>query len=648
MKRRTLSVITCLVVASNANAQGPSNPAAIPLETFAQLPMIRNAKLSPDGTHLAYIRPLNGRGHLFVQTLDGNAEKPVIMPPVDNVDYDWFRWANEDRIVFSISAMDKRGITETMETRLLAMNRDASDIARIVKPSTGTRTGSALPRDLDPPQIQDDVIHWLPDQPHHILVSVDGDHNAADEVRIVDIRDGEYDIARDDHAGVQNWLTDQDGNLRLGWGYRNLKFVMLVKSENGMWRSAEKAAWFEADFFPLAFTDSPDIAYMIGPNERSYAVVKTVNVQTDEFLETVFEMDGIDAEGLAYDPVTNLPAGVRYIDDQPRVQYFDESLAGLQRAIDAALPHTSNAIASMTRDRRKVLIRSSSDVDPGTYSFLDRDTGSLSLVAEVMPGLPPEQMSPVEPVRYRARDGLPIHAYLTLPRGNPRENLPFVILPHGGPAARDYREFWFLSQFIASRGYAVLQPNFRGSTGYGKAFEDAGKNEWGGKMQEDVTDGVQWLIDEGIADPERICIAGWSYGGYSAAMGAVQTPDLYQCAASINGVLNLPRMIADDRRYIGGSVWTRHVGLEDESARSVSPYHQADRIRIPMLIIQAQDDARVHLDQGRRMARRLERDGKPVEYVEIELGGHSMDNEEARQAILRSLEAFLRANLGDA
>jgi dipeptidyl aminopeptidase/acylaminoacyl peptidase len=222
------------------------------------------------------------------------------------------------------------------------------------------------------------------------------------------------------------------------------------------------------------------------------------------------------------------------------------------------------------------------------------------------------------------------------------------VLPHGGPQAREDRSFWFLSQFLASRGYAVLQPNFRGSSGYGHAFEDAGEREWGGKMQDDITDGTQWLIDEGIADPDRICIVGWSYGGYAAAMGAVKTPELYRCAASINGVLDLPRLIRDDKHYIGGRAWTRSIGLSDRSAADVSPYHQAKRIAVPLLIIQAKDDTRVHDDQGKRMFKRLQRMHKPVDYVEVELGGHEMYNEPARLFILESLQAFLNANIGSA
>ena len=412
------------------------------------------------------------------------------------------------------------------------------------------------------------------------------------------------------------------------------------------WRTATEADWRDAGFFPQGFSSTEDVAYMIGPDETGREVLRTMNVLTGEFLETVLARDGIDVGGLLLDPLTRLPVGAHITEHQTEYHYFDKSLNALQRAIDRAQPDTVNHIVSTTSDRRKVLVHSSSDVDPGTYLFLDRDKGSLDFIAESMPGLPPDLMSPMEPVSYKARDGLTIPAYLIVPRGMSPENLKMVVLPHGGPAARDEKTFWFLSQFLASRGYAVFQPNFRGSSGYGRQFEFAGRKEWGGKMQEDVTDGTQWLIEQGIADPERMCIVGWSYGGYAAAMGAVQTPDLFQCAASINGVLNLPRLIADDRKYIGGSAWTRHMGLEDERAYTVSPYQQAEHIQIPMLIIQARDDARVHLDQGKRMARRLERQDKAVDYVEVELGGHNMSNEIARREILASLEAFLARNIG--
>lgn len=645
---RPVSILLFLLLSgagSSVPAQQVNNPADIPIEAFAQLPVMNDAQLSPDGTYLAYISPIKGRGYLIIQNLVEN-NTPIAVPPAEKMDFEWLHWANNERLLFTVSAMGVRGVIETPETRLWATDADGSNAQSIVLPSRKRKTGSSLGRALGPAQLQGNIIHWLPDEPNHILLSIDGDHDGAAEVRRIDIRDGEFEVIRRDTDGIQNWLADQSGTVRFGWGYRNTIFRMLIRNSAGEWQPATDARWRDDGFFPQGFTESADIMYMHGPDENGYEVVRTMNIETGEFLESVFAQDGIDAGGLIHDPITQYPVGVNFVDDQHQVRYFDESLHALQRSIDKVQPNTVNRIISTTSDRRKVLVHSSSDIDAGAYLFLDRDEKSLSYISAAMPGLPSEMMSPIDSVSYLARDGLKIPGYLTVPKGQARENLAVVVMPHGGPASRDDKSFWFLSQFLASRGYAIFQPNFRGSSGYGRSFELAGKKEWGGKMQEDVTDGVQWLIDEGIADPKRICIVGWSYGGYSAAMGAVQTPDLYQCAASINGVLDLPLMIADDKKYIGGSAWTRHVGLEDAKTKAVSPYHQAERISVPMLIVQAEDDPRVHENQGKRMVRRLKKLRKPVEFVEVELGGHGMTNEMARQQILRSLEIFLAENLG--
>jgi dipeptidyl aminopeptidase/acylaminoacyl peptidase len=634
-----------LAIVQPVNSQEVAKPSDIPLEAFAQMPAMRSPQLSPDGSHLAYLRPINGRLHLVIQMMIGSDSRPVVVPPIDDLDFGWLKWANQDRLVFTVFATRNRRITETTETRLWAINSDGSNALHIVKPSRMTKTGSSLGQELPPAQLQGNVIHWLPDEPNHILLSLDADDSSGNEVRRINIKNADYEIVQEDLTGVQRWLADFRGEVRLGWGYRNTAFNMMVRENDGNWANVKKTDWWHDNLSPMHFSKTPDVLFVTEPDENGFEIVRSLNIRSGEFLPTIFEQKGLDVNRLSLDPVTNYPVGVIYTNHYGEIQYFDEPLSALQRAIDTVMPDSVNRIVSMTEDRQKILIRSFSDVDPGTYSFLDRSQNSLSFVAESMPGLDPEFLSPVESISYLARDELVIPGYITVPIGRPRENLATVVLPHGGPASRDDKSFWFLSQFLASRGFMVFSPNFRGSSGYGASFKDAGEHEWGGKMQEDVTDGTHWLVEQGLADPDNICIVGWSYGGYSAAIGAVQTPDLYQCAVSINGVLNLPRHIADDLRYIGGSVWTRHVGLEGERAEVVSPYHQAERIRIPMLIIQAKDDSRVHLDQGKQMARRLKRQGKVVEYVEVEFGGHSMTNEPARQAILRSVEKFLNEYL---
>jgi dipeptidyl aminopeptidase/acylaminoacyl peptidase len=622
-------------------------PADIPIDAFAQLPAMRNMRLSPDGTHLAYIRPSKGRWHLVIQKMIGSEGTPVVVPPVEDLDFEWLHWANNERVVFTVSAMRMRGTAESEETRLWAINRDGSNPLHIVRPATTRKVGSSVLRELPHAQLQGNVIHWLPDELNHILVSLDADESRGDEVRRIDIRNGDFDVIQEDLTGIQGWMADQAGNVRLGGGYINSTFRYMIRDEDGSWISADKASWWDDDYQPLAFSADDNVIYLSEPGEDGVDVVRLLDIRTGDFLPEIYQHTGVDVNRMVVDPLSSFPVGVEYVVDRYEIEYFDEGLASLKRSIDAVLPDKVNIIVSMTADRRKVLIRSSSEIDPGRFLFLDRDAGSLGLVSEAMPGLAPELLSPAEPVSYEARDGLTIPAYLTIPQGMARENLRMIVLPHGGPAARDDQSFWFLTQFLVSRGYAVFQPNFRGSSGYGEAFVRAGVKEWGGKMQDDVTDGAKWLVEQGIANPDKMCIVGWSYGGYSAAMGAIKTPELFRCAASINGVFDLPRLIADSQKYIGGNVWSRHIGLEGERSKAVSPYHQAENIKIPLLIVQAADDARVPNDQGSRMAQRLKRLKKSHEYVEVELGGHNMDNVAARRVILQSLERFIGNNLGN-
>ena len=617
-----------------------------PAEAFASLPRLSGARLSPDGEYLAFFSPKDGRRHLVVTDLTGETP-PVVVPPAENLDFSWLRWANDDRIVFSMSFFARISIFETTETRLLSVRRDGSKLAALVKPAKGRRTGTRIAREAGIAQIQDDVIDWLPGDPRHLLLELDADRDGRIEVRRVNVDNGKFDIVHAGREYIDDWLTDSTGELRFGYGIRGQSRVFAMRDHDGNWSSDDLEQWPWGSFTPVAFTTDPSVAYVQGRNDAGRSVVRKLDLAKGEFVGTVFEHDRVDAGGIVIDPVTGQAVGVSYLEHLPRVHYFDESMQLLQRAMDKAMPDTANRLVNTSADRSRVLVLASSDVVPGVYYLWDRNRKSLDIVGEVHPELTPELLAPVEPVTYEARDGTVIPGYLTAPRGAERNKLPTVVLPHGGPQARDTGSYWYVSQFLAARGYAVLQPNFRGSTGYGQQYADAGKNQWGGLMQDDVTDGARWLVAEGIADPDRMCIVGWSYGGYAAAMGAVKTPGLFQCAASINGVLDLVRHINHVENYVGGSFYTRQTGLDGADTKEVSPFHQAERIEVPMLIIQADDDPVVPIDQGERMAKRLRTLKKPVELVTVTLGGHSMTNEQARLTILQSLGTFLDRHIGD-
>lgn len=617
----------------------------IPVEAFAQLPAVSGMELSPDGTHLAYITTRDGRRHVRVQSLDGSFS--LLIPPVDDADIAWFRWGNKDKIVLSYAFTGIRNLVRTRETRLFAVDFKSKESVDLIKPGKAQVIGSNIGRSRIVAQIQDRIIDWLPDDPDHFLLSIDSNRDGKNEVRRVNINNGNYSELNDGNRGIQHWWTDQSHELRYGVGYDDEIFRRLYFSAvEGRWRSVERTKWGDMGLTPEAFESDPRFALASGQNEDGRAAIVRINLESGDVLETVFSHEQVDADGVAIDELTNKPVGVYFTIDQPEIFYLDEGEGRLQKMVDGALPNMVNRVVSRVNATKMFLISSRSDTEPGVYYLLDRGTSQMHYIAETMPGVLPEHMSPMQPIKYEARDGQEIPGYLTVPKGVEPKNLPVVVMPHGGPHARNTQMFDYFTQFLASRGYAVLQPNFRGSSGYGSEFENAGKQQWGGLMQDDVTDGTKWLVDQGIADPKRICIVGGSYGGYAAAMGAIKTPDLFACAASFNGVLDLPAMIANDKKYIGGSVWTKSVGFEGEKAKSVSPIDQAEAIRIPLLIIHAKDDYNVPYKQAQTTVKRLKKLKKDVTFVTLKDGDHNLDTEASRLTTLKAIEAFLDKHIG--
>jgi len=638
--------IGALICLTSVLAHAQESPRDIPADAFAKLEGYVGAHLSPDGERIAYLYPVDSRWRVHVQTFASG--EGLRIPSGHRMDYNWLRWANDNIIVMSMSFTAERQFTGTIETRLFAFDLTTNDVYNLIPPARTRNSADTLVGrvDLSPPEIQDNVIDWLPDDPEHILVSLDEDHDNAAEVRKVEVATGDYKIVRNSSQGVQRWITDDSGNIRFGFGYRNSRFFAKLELADGNWITLSDKDWFQGDWLPQGFTPDPSSIYVMGPGEHGTREVRILDPGNGEFGETLFSHATYDADSMIQHPLTGRLVGTNFVTQRPEQEYFDTEMNVLQKSIDAAFPDLTNRIQSMSADKRKILFESSSARDPGVLYVWNRDLKAVDSFGMKMQLIDPNLMSSVKAVEYASDDGTVIPAYLTLPVGSEHTDLPAIIVPHGGPATRDDQSFWFLSQFLASRGYAVLQPNFRGSSGYGYGFEQAGLGQWGGLMQDDVTAGAQWLIQQGIADKDRMCILGWSYGGYAAAMGLIKTPDLYQCGISINGVYNLPSFIADDRQYIGGIEWTKHMGLDGESAKSISPYHKVDRIKVPLLMFHADDDGRVEVSQAKSMSRRMKGEDKEVTLVRLKRGGHSMVNEATRLTILENIEAFLQENIG--
>jgi len=648
---RRISATFAFVIFTALAWARPSLAEKLPVEVFAQLPSVSMPRLSPDGQYLAMIQPVGGRPHLVVQKADGSAS-PVVIPPLEESEINKYRWANNDRLLIHMSKQSRYRNIELTETRLLAVNRDGSEYKNIIHTDLDKGNFSRLQSKYSRAQIQDNVISYLPDDPDHILLAMDEKMDGLHDLRIVNINTGAFKIIRDAMRGVQNWMSDNEGQPRLAWGVDNQahdpgrttnKFSYYAGTDGNFSRVSDDHITSELN--PLGFAADPTHAYMNALSEHGTEGIFKVDLENDDVIEAVFIDESYDATGLLRDPLNDTPIGVKYIGEGAAVQLFDEAWARRYNTINGALKDTYNTIVSTTQTRDMHIIHARGPREPGFYYLYDEANKQIHPLAMAYNNLEPNQLAEVKPISFAVRDGTTIPAYLSLPNDRDGKNLPAVILPHGGPQARDSMEFDYLAQFMANRGYAVLQPNFRGSTGYGRAFRQAGYEQWGLLMQDDVTDATKWLAEQGIADPDRICIVGWSYGGYAALMGAAKEPELYSCAVSINGVTDIERLVLRSKDFIGGTLMTQHVNQENQEG--LSPVNLTDQIKTPVLLIHAEDDMTVEFRQAKAMAKALKRSKVKHRFVEIETGRHSLKFEASRLTALTELEKWLDKYIGD-
>ena len=369
---------------------------------------------------------------------------------------------------------------------------------------------------------------------------------------------------------------------------------------------------------------------------------------------TLFSNPQYDVAAALTDDWTGHVIGAAYADDKMEYVYFDPQLEALQRGLERAFANLSVHAVSSDLARDRVIVAVDGPQQPPTYYYLDRTTHQAAELDSSNPGLTLADLGEMKPYPYKARDGLDIHAYLTLPPGSAGKGLPLVVMPHGGPDDRDMLTFDWQAQYFANRGYAVFQPNFRGSSGYGHKFTEAGLQQWGLKMQDDITDGVKKLIADGTVDPKRICIVGGSYGGYAALAGATFTPDLYACAVSFAGVSDLPILLRSDIDEAGkdsktASFWSSRIGSLDndsEVLRATSPARHADQVKCPILLMHGEGDTTVRIKQSELEYDALKSAGKDVQFIRFPGEDHYFTFADTRIRFLSEVEKFLAAHIG--
>ena len=356
----------------------------------------------------------------------------------------------------------------------------------------------------------------------------------------------------------------------------------------------------------------------------------------------IFGIDGYDIDGVLMTPDGSAVAGIAYTSDRSRMHWVNPALAETQALLDKAVGDRAASIVSLSRDQKQMLVQVGAANQPGSIYYFDAGkSAAMKLFSNLNDTIKAARLGPVSTFRYTARDGLSIEAVLTLPKGKEAKNLPLILMPHGGPEARDSASYDWWAQFLADRGYAVVQPNYRGSTGYGRKFRDAGDGEWGRKMQDDLNDAVADLATRGIADPKRVCIVGASYGGYAAMRGAQRDGAKFRCAISYAGVSDLNGMIRYDSRFLNANAMRASWQEVAPDLKAVSPINYAADFSTPILIMHGKKDLRVPVSQSRRMVDRLGAAGKSVDYIEQPEGDHHFTREADRMQFLEAIEAFL-------
>ncbi|MDO6612087.1 S9 family peptidase [Shewanella sp. 1_MG-2023] len=645
--KRILALIILLFISQTPTASA-TTPQQLPVEAFASIPDVSTVRLSPDGKQIASLILDDSAAvpHKIVALFNIETGQSHIPIKNDHERYTIFNlaWANNQTILISAFIPSKRFGKDANESILIKYNTLTGDVGSVL-------TKKALKRFESIPQYQHDIVDILPKDPEHILLSVSGFSKRVNEPTVIKVNliTGKTTTEQYYREHVIDWMTDQQHKVRIAT-YRdpdNTEYRTYEQNEaNGKLRLLWKnEAYSEDTVIPIGFDVNPNILFVKAYHEGYFAVFKVDLTDPKLTKKLVYKEANHDVDGrLIHSKITRQAIGISTgIDNE--YHFWDKDYQKLVSGIKMALPDTQNYLTQFSQNERRYIVFATSPTQPGLFLYGDRDARRLEVIASKYSQLNPQVLTEPKAISYQARDGLTIPSYLSLPKGIEAKKLPTIIFPHGGPQSYTGDSFDYWAQFFANRGYAVLQMNFRGSAGYGHQFTTAGLQGWGKEMQTDVEDGTRYLINEGIADPKRICIAGASYGGYAAMMGAAMTPDLYQCVISFAGVADVEDLVKLSRFYTNHEMTKKIIGDDYNALYERSPIYHADKINVPILLIHGDNDKVVQVSQSRDMYRKLDGLDKKVKYLEIDNGNHYLSNNQHRLMTFKAIDEFLSKNL---
>ncbi|MFL0803681.1 MAG: prolyl oligopeptidase family serine peptidase [Agarilytica sp.] len=614
----------------------------IPLEDIAGLPSVKWLQISPNGRYISSWGRVksDGKEGFSLNVLDLNTMKSENLLVALDGNYRplWYEWANNDKILIAGVYPWLFAGKARQKTEMEVLDIHSKALRRIVPERLSkSNFGGYMPSRLDR------VIDLLPDDEDHILMNI---WNKTYKVSLGNPKVSRVHKHR--NGAIGNWQVDRKSNVRIGYSFKG-KMQTIYHSFPGS-KEWEKLWVFDPlspDYmWPIGFDSDPNILYVRALHDDREAIFK-IDLQKRPIEKVLVHANENYDEGgrLFYSEKYQRVVGVTTPYNNSYI-FWDKEYDSLYQAINKGLPGADNYLIDMSKDERRYIVFSESDIDPGVYYFGDRDKKTLVPIAEHYSNLQPQNLSKTHSFVYQARDGLDIEAFVTLPdnykKGNP---VPTVVLPHDGPAERDYTSFDYWTQFFASRGYMVLRINFRGSSGYGYSFKRAGFGSWGLEMQDDIEDGVRWAIEKGFAQKGKICIAGSGYGGYAALMGTIRSPGLYECAISFGGVTDIPRLLQSYMRTSSYKIETKRLSSSSKGNRNRSPLNHIQNIKTPVLLIHGKNDREVEVSHGRRMYNALKEKKREVRYVELDKGSSHLHIRKNRILAFKEMEAFLAEHL---
>ncbi len=599
----------------------------IPMEDFFRNPEKSSFRISPNGNHIAYMKPWKSRMNVHVIEVGADVEKRLTSSTERSI-YG-FLWLGDDRIGY---VKDDGG---DENTHFYAVNKDGSNEI-----------------DLTPfENVKATIIDDLEEDPENVILGLNKRNQEIFDPYRVNINTGQMVMIAENPGNISGWMTDHDGELRIAITSDGVNTSLLYReSESDEFKSILTTD-FKEQVSPLFFTFDNKNLYVASNRGRDKAAIYEFNVKEAQEGLLLYEHAEVDVSSLMYSKKRRVLTGVTYTVAKTKKIFFDDLRKDIQDKLEAQLPGFEVDLISFSKNETQAIVVTHSDRSRGTYYSYDITENKLSSLGKVSPWLNENHMAEMNPIKYTARDGRTIHGYLTIPKDSNGKNLPVVVHPHGGPWARDNWGYNSQIQFLANRGFAVFQMNFRGSTGYGREFWEISFKEWGKSMQDDITDGVKWLIDKGIADEDRIAIYGASYGGYATLAGLTFTPELYACGVDYVGVSNIFTLLETLPPYweLGRQMMYEMIGnpeTEKDLLEAASPIFHVENIKVPLFVAQGANDPRVKQAESDQIVEAIKSRGVEVPYMLKEDEGHGFYNEENQFDFYREMEKFLIKHIG--